>query len=269
MTTIADEGSPPEHEYDGPLARYYDAYFTGLEGEDSFYRDLAIQSRGPVLELGCGSGRTLIPVAAAGIEITGLERSAAMLDLARKRLPSLPAPTQQKIDLCLGDMCQFELETKFALINLPYRTFQHLLSVDAQHQALECICRHLAPGGRIALNVFDPTLDLARLLMSPDAPEPLADGEFTDVQGQRVCARYVRGYDPERQWMIQHFWFDEMVGEQITETRQARLTLRYAYRYEMEHLLQHHGLQVESLAGGFDGEAYEGWGEQVWIASAP
>lgn len=269
MTQTLDGNGTPEGEYDGPLARYYDAYFTGLEGEESFYRELSLSSGGPVLELGCGSGRTLIPVAAAGVHITGLERSPAMIELAQRQVETLAAAVRQQIELCQADMCDFDLGRQFALINLPYRTFQHLLDVESQHQALDCICRHLQPGGRLALNVFDPTLDLARLLMSAEPPEPMPDGEFIDAEGARVQARYVRGYDPAQQWMVQHFWFDEMEGDRVRATQQARLTLRYAYRYEMEHLLQHHGFQIESLAGGFNGEPYEGWGEQVWVASAP
>jgi len=264
--TIAED-LPPEHEYDGTLARYYDAYFTGLDGEAEFYTNLAVASSGPVLELGCGTGRTLIPIAEVGSQISGLERSGSMLDRARQRIGILAPDVGARVDLHLGDMRSFDLGRHFDLITLPYRTFQHLLTVDDQHRALDCICRHLAPGGRVALNVYDPLMDISRLLTNPTDPEPATDAEFTDGEGHRVRARYLRGYDPANQWMVQHFWFDQLEGKQTVETLQARLTLRYAFRFEMEHLLSRHGLRVVSLAGGFGGEAYEGWGEQVWVAA--
>ena len=64
-------------------ARFYDAYFTGLEGEVDFYIDEALDADGPVLELGCGTGRVLLPIARAGVEITGLDVSADLLGVLR------------------------------------------------------------------------------------------------------------------------------------------------------------------------------------------
>ncbi|MBT4611553.1 MAG: class I SAM-dependent methyltransferase [Gemmatimonadetes bacterium] len=267
MVTVPED-LPPDQEYDGVLARYYDAYFTGLEGEESYYRTLALNAEGPVLELGCGSGRTLIPIAQAGVSVVGVERSQQMLALARSNVRHLPDGVAREIELLAGDMRSFDLGREFALITLPYRTFQHLLTIEDQHLALERICAHLRPGGLLALNVFDPLMDIAQLLTSPDPAEPAIDGEFQD-EGRQIRARYLRGYDPAQQWMVQHFWFDEIDGDRVLDTRQARLTLRYAFRFEMEHLLQNHGLLIKSVHGGFDGEQYAGWGEQVWVARKP
>ena len=101
------------------IAAYYDLapiYQSRLDKD--FYLARAREAAGAVLELGCGTGRILAPIAEAGVDITGLDASQAMLDICRSRTT---AP------LVLGDMCRFDLGRQFALITIPFRPFQHLL----------------------------------------------------------------------------------------------------------------------------------------------
>lgn len=254
-------------EYSGPQARYYDQYFTGLEGEVEFYRDLALEAGSPVLELGCGTGRTLLPLAAAGVTVTGVERSPQMLAQARARVASLSVEVRQRVHLAAGDMRALPpLAGPFRLATLPYRTFQHLLTVDDQVRALQQIRAQLAPGGRLALNQFDPAVDLARALTTPAPAEPEVDVEFTATDGRRRRVRYRRGYDLAAQLLLQEHWYETLDGESVVAVERGQLTLRYTNRYEMEHLLRGCGFRVLALSGDFQGGAYPGHGEQVWVA---
>ncbi|MFH1570439.1 MAG: class I SAM-dependent methyltransferase [Gemmatimonadota bacterium] len=256
----------PGDEYAGVQARFYDQYFTGLEGDVEFYRDEALSEGGPVLELGCGSGRTLLPIATAGIDIVGLESSADMLARGRRRLAALPRQVRDRVELVEGDMRDFSLGRTFTLITIPYRTFQHLLEPEDQRRALAAMAAHLEPGGRLVYNTFDPARDLAERAWSPTGPLEL-DTEFQDPEtGRQVRVCFRRAYDLERQHLLQELQYEESEGERVVATTRAHLTLRYTYRFEMEHLLAVSGFQPIALYGYFDGRPYPGFGEQVWVA---
>src|SRR6202022_294603 len=141
----------------GPTgARHCDSAFEAFRtpsGDVEFYRALARESGGPVLELGCGSGRVLLPIARAGSDCTGLDSSDAMLrELARKSPPG-------NLRLVPGAMQEFDLGSRFAFIYSAFRSFQHLLTVEDQLSCLRAVRRHLAPGGLFALDVFAPKLE--------------------------------------------------------------------------------------------------------------
>ncbi len=104
-----------------------------------------------VLELGCGTGRVTLPIAAAGVSITGIDSSPAMLDVARARSGGADNPRWRQ-----DDMASFQLEQRFGLVIIPFRSFQHLLSTAEQRACLRRIHDHLLPGGRLALNLVNP-----------------------------------------------------------------------------------------------------------------
>src|SRR3954467_5004750 len=143
-------------EYEGPLARNYDALYGVMRdpsGDAAFYRALAQESGGPVLELGCGTGRVLLPIAALGIACVGVDASPAMLAALRAKNPP------SNLELVEARMETFDLGgRRFRLVTSPFRAFLHLLDVEAQLAAPADLRRHLAPGGAVALDVFDPKL---------------------------------------------------------------------------------------------------------------
>jgi len=251
-------------EYDNSLGRFYDAFFTGVDGDVAFYTAYAKKSGSPVLELGCGSGRTVIPIAQAGLDITGLDIAPAMLDLARQRVAKLPAAVRKHITLAQGDMADFHLRRKFKLAIIPYRAFQHLLTPARQAQALMCIRDHLARRGCLVFNIYDPSAELIR----SRGPVGLRrDTDFVDPQsGRRVVAWYTRRYDPVEQIMAQEFIFEELDADgQVVSKTYKPLTMRYTYRAEMQYLLELCGYTIEALYGDFEGGPYTG-AEQVWVA---
>jgi SAM-dependent methyltransferase len=109
----------------------------------AFFVDAAREAGSPVLEVGCGTGRVLIPTARAGIEIVGLDASAAMLAVCRSHLRDEPAPVQSRVQLVQADMRTFDLHRAFTLVTIPFRPFQHLVTVEDQLSCLGSIRRHL------------------------------------------------------------------------------------------------------------------------------
>ena len=154
MTNLSDSD-----EY-GSVADLYDHVTPYRDRPDvAFFVDAASTAGGPVLELGCGTGRVLIPTARAGIDIVGLDSSPRMLDVCRQRLLDEPEAAQKRVTLVQSEMQQFDLGRSFTLVTIPFRPFQHLLTVEDQLACLASIRRHLVEGGRLIFDVFNPSLD--------------------------------------------------------------------------------------------------------------
>jgi len=249
MSKIADE-------YEGPLARNYDALYGVMRdpsGDAAFYRALAQEIGGPVLELGCGTGRVLLPIAALGIPCVGVDASPAMLAALRAKNP--PA----NLESIEARMESFDLGARrFRLITCPFRAFQHLLDVPSQLAALANVRRYLAPGGAFAFDVFDPKL---ALLIAPADTERL---EATFTIGGVQTRRFGRArMDLATQILEATFRFEPAHADGNTTVR-----LRWFYRYEIEHLLARAGFTDLTLYGGYDRRPWRPEGETVIVARA-
>ena len=240
------------------IARHYDALNAVLRGgsrDAPFYLELALESGGPVLELGCGTGRILLPIAQTGIACVGLDASRDMLDALRAKNPP------PNLELVHGTMESFDLGARrFPLITIPFRAFSHLLEVPAQLAALANIRRHLAPAGRLALDVFDPRLERTAIAEEPEALAVSAETPRGRVQRFDRVAR-----DLARQVLTLRMRF---VADSPEDCGEGELQLRWFHRYELEHLLARAGFAIEALYGGFDRRPWAPGGETIVIARA-
>jgi len=238
--------------YDERVAEYYELIPLSKDRRDlEFYLDYARQASGRVLELGCGTGRILVPIAATGLEVVGLDLADAMLAKCREKLQTLAAEVQRRVRLVRGDMTDFDLGERFALVIIPFRPFQHLLGVEQQLACLGSIARHLAPKRRLVFDVFQP--DLRRLhdpvyrQETDEVPErTLADGRRFRVTSRVIAFR--RAEQINEVELIYHITSPDGREERIVEP----LTLRYFFRYELEHLLARGGFRVMDVFGDFD-----------------
>ncbi len=254
--------------YRDQTAELYDTFSTGLVGDVEFYVEEAKRAGSPVLELGCGTGRILIPIAEAGVEIVGLDAAASMLSIASNKVSRLPEEIQTRIQLVVGDMRAFDLGRKFSLILIPYRAFLHLLTVEDQKQALGVIRDHLMEGGQLVFNVFDPRLETLAAHSGPFGSAVKKLMEFTDPSTHhRTIIWDSRQYDCERQVLVEDRIIEKIdEGGTVISRNYATLTLRYNSRFEMQHLLNLCGFEIEALYGDFHRGAFRYGGEQVWIA---
>ena len=157
--------------YDG-WADVYDSIYAYVREDIPFYVQEAMRSGGPVLELGCGTGRVTVPIAKSGVDSVGLDNSEGMLEIARSKARLLETG-QGKIDLRSGDMRDFSLGRTFPLAIIPFRGFLALLSVEDQVRCLTIIREHLEPDGRLIFNIFVP--DPQMLVEDEDAAFHLRD----------------------------------------------------------------------------------------------
>jgi SAM-dependent methyltransferase len=244
-------GQPDAFEaaYGATTARYYDDAYGAVPnlGRDAdFYRDLASDLGGPVLELGCGTGRALLKVAASGLPCTGLDLSRHMLDRLRERNESGDSPADLR--LVRAPMQHFDLEeSRFKLIFSAFRAFQHLYTVVDQLACLDCARRHLAPGGVVAFDVFNP--HYARMGV-PEEPE---EEDLRFSQDGEEIVRYARvTRDTARQLLHVTMRYERWRGGSVVGNESSRFDMRWFHRYELLHLLARAGFDDVEIYGDFD-----------------
>jgi SAM-dependent methyltransferase len=236
-TTAAVSGD--DHPALYALPRLYDRAI--LPGPcEAFYRDVARQAAGPVLELGCGTGRLTVPLARDGHPLVGLDASPAMLDAARAKARA----AKLAIEFVLGDMRNFNLCGRFGLIIVSCNSLAHLLENDALRACFRCIARHLAPNGRLAFDIVNPNVtalaradsEIVRLDQGPNPSSAIA------VEEQAV-------YEPVLQ-VREAIW--RVCDHAGATTELAPLRLRQIFPQELPLLLESAGLELLARYGSFE-----------------
>jgi SAM-dependent methyltransferase len=252
----------------GAVAEFYDFVPPYRERADvAFYVDAARESGGPVLEVGCGTGRVLIPTARAGIDIVGVDASPRMLEILRRRLQQEPSDVQARVRLLEGDMRRFSVDRHFRLATIPFRPFQHLLTVNDQLACLRSIHQHLAADGLLVFDIFNPSLDM--LVTKPVGEEFDADREFITDDRRRVFRRgrivaHDRFTQVTQHELIYYITHPNGPGERLVHA----FSMRNTFRFEAEHLLVRAGYDVEHLYADFDRRPYGSKypGELIFVA---
>ncbi len=246
--------------YGHVTSRFYDAVYgpkRETSGDVDFYRGLARQAYGPVLELGCGTGRVLLPVAEEGMPCTGLDVSPRMLAaLRRKEIP----PT---LRLACAPMQDFDLGgVRFTLIYAAFRVFQHLYTTDDQLACLSCVRRHLAPGGSFAFDVFSPIPE-----RTSQAHEPEVEDTRLELGGETIV-RYVSvDRDHDTQILTAHMRYERSEGGEVLDNERIDIRMRYFWPDELPPLLKGAGFGDVELYGDFDRSPHgEGSPEIIVVA---
>jgi SAM-dependent methyltransferase len=238
------------------IARLYDQVIPYRERPDiDFFVEAAKESGGPVLEVGCGTGRILLPTARAGIPITGLDLSEYMLDVCRQELKNEPREVQDKVTLVQGDMREFTLSKQYALVTLPFRPFQHLLTIEDQIRCLANIKNHLQPGGVLILDLFNPSL--THLTTDNLGEEVGLEPEFTTPEGIKVrrCNKTVsRDLHNQVNQVELIYYLTHPDGQE--ERLVHAFSIRYLFRFEAEHLLVRCGYEVEDVYADYQKNPY-------------
>ena len=238
--------------YDGFIADYYDSspMVTTRTQDVAFYRNAASKYGGPVLELGCGTGRITLAIAEVGYRIVGLDISERMLERAAAKRHALRRETRESVHFVQGDMTDFALGEKFRCVIIPFRPFQHLLEVDDQIRCLQCVKQHLAPNGRLIVDFFQTDLERTH---DPKYHEESQLIEYDPPDGRHIrLSERVAAYHRAQQRNDVEMIFNVRHADGRTERLVMAWTLRYFFRYEVEHLLARCGFQLEATFGNFE-----------------
>ncbi len=246
------------------LARFYDLENADFIEDLDLWVELAKASGGPVLELGCGTGRVTQQIARAGVKITGLDNSQSMLDGARaklKRLPELAA----RATLIYGNMTKFEIpESRFALCIVPFNTFMHLQTTAEQLAMLTCARKHLTPGSQLVLDITNPSPTYA----DPPSESLMHERTFRDEAMSLTVQQFstLRVERTAQQAQIVYH-YDVLDDEGHLKRTLVPITLRYTFPIEMGLLLDRAGFRLAHLYGDYEESPLEDESERMVVVA--
>jgi SAM-dependent methyltransferase len=223
------------------IARIYDPWSQSVVEDVSFYVEEAVRSGGPVLELGVGTGRIAVPMAAAGVAVTGIDSSQGMLDVARERAEL--AGVGALVDLRHGDMRDPPVNGEFALVAIPFRSLLHMENDVDRRSTLRAVRERLAPGGRFVFDVFAP------------GAEDIADTHGRWLEREPGIWERADWHEETRTLILRVRGSD---GE-------AEMSLAWLSVPEWRALLEAEGFELEALYGWFDRSSWSGGEDSVWI----
>ncbi|HEY1081633.1 MAG TPA: class I SAM-dependent methyltransferase [Prosthecobacter sp.] len=238
-------------------AGFYDLEFASRDTEIPFFRSLAAEARGPVLEVACGTGRLTFPIAHDGVDITGLDISRPMLERARLR----SAKEGLNIEWLEQDCRTMQPGRSFGLIFSATNAMQHLLDVESACAFLQAARRALLPGGELVIDLFNP--DLAKLLRP--AQERYLHKTLTDTDGQPIQVEAASHYLPDRQ--ILHFDLHYLKNghERLTK----HVNMRVFFPQEILALCHLNGLTVQHRYGTYErGDFHAASPKQILVCAA-
>lgn len=216
-----------------------------------FYVAEAARVEGAVLEVGCGTGRVLLPLAQAGHTVVGIDASEQMLARCRAKLVDEPEAVRTRVALHRADARSFDLVEKFRLVIAPFRVMQHLTTIDDQLRFLDSVARHLEPGGRFVFDVFNPkftALTAADGIEREDTPGQL----LPDGRSFRRGVRVVRVRWVEQVSEIELIYYVAPTAGAPAQRYVQGFDMRWYLRAELVHLLERSGFNIQTIYGAFD-----------------
>ena len=222
------------------IAELYDPWSVSVVEDVAFYLDEARRSGGPVVELGVGTGRIAVPIAADGIRVIGIDSSRGMLEICARRA----ALAGVDLDLRVGDLRAPELGERVPLVICPFRSYLHLQDDAERRGALAAARDLLQPEGRLVFDVF--------------APDP-----------QDIAETHGRWLEREPGIWERAEWDTERRTLTLTvkgEDDQSTMQLAWIGADEWRALLEQTRFTVEACYGWFDRRPYHDDADMVWIA---
>jgi SAM-dependent methyltransferase len=229
------------------VARFFDADYAGYRHDLPVLKAFARRTGGPLLELGCGTGRALIPLAESGYRVTGVDLSPEMLRIAQAKAEA--AGVADRVTLIQGDYAEVPIEGSYRFAFVLMNTFLHLLTGAAQLQALRHWRARLEPGGLLLIDVFHPDVDL--LAVSDGRLE--WDKTWTDPRtGATVMKFITRAVSTAEQTLHVTLIYDEIAPDGQVSRTLVPYSIRYLWRFEAELLLDQAGFDLEAIYGDWD-----------------
>jgi SAM-dependent methyltransferase len=224
------------------IARLYDPWSVSVVEDVGFYVSEARRVAPPVVELGVGTGRIAVPIAAEGIRVIGVDSSPGMLEVCRERAEV--SGVVDLVDLRLGDLRAPPVAERVELVVSPFRSFLHLHRDEERLEALGAARELLVDGGRLIFDVFAP-----------------GDDDIAETHGRWLERE--PGIFERAEWDTRSRTLTLSVRGPNGETTMA---LAWLSADEWRELLERAGFEVDALYGWFDRRPFRGGEDQVWIA---
>ena len=224
------------------IARLYDPWSVSVTEDVGFYVSEARRAAPPVVELGVGTGRIAVPIAAEGIHVIGVDSSPGMLEVCRERAEA--AGIAELLDLRVGDLRSPPVGARVELVVCPFRSFLHLHTDEERLAGLGAARELLVDGGRLIFDVFAP-----------------GDDDIAETHGRWLERE--PGIFERADWDTRSRTLTLSVRGPNGETTMA---LAWLSADEWRELLERAGFEIDALYGWFDRRPFRGGEDQVWIA---
>lgn len=235
------------------IARFYDLIHADLTADREKVLALAQETSGPVLELGCGTGRLAAPLAQAGFAVTGVDNAPAMLARARHKVAALSPEARARVTLRQGDLMELAVNGRFALALLLNNTAMHFSPAQLT-QLLRRVRPHLAEEGRLFIDVANPFpvgatpndqfLTLEKSLIDPESGERVLQmaSNRLDEEGQRLHITWIYDTSPAEGGPVQRL---------VVEA-----DYHYLYPHQWQMIFDETGFETVEMAGDYDGAPF-------------
>lgn len=222
--------------YGERIAEVYDQWHRVPKNADAVVAFLTgLAGRGPVLELGIGTGRIALPLSQRGVDVHGIDAAPSMVAKLRAK------PGGERIPVAIGDFANVPVEGRFSLVFVVFNTFFGLLTQEDQVGCFEAVARHLTDDGLFVIEAFVP--DLSRF-----------------DRGQRVEARSV-----DTEMVVLETCVHDRAAQRVTSNQVLMskggvklypVQLRYAWPSELDLMARLAGLRLRTRWGGWSGEPF-------------
>ncbi|MEO1443073.1 MAG: class I SAM-dependent methyltransferase, partial [Chloroflexota bacterium] len=248
------------------VARYYDAENADKTDDIAFYRELAEEYDGPILDIGCGSGRVVLPLARDGRTVHGIDNNAPMLERAHKRVAMQP-DHYMTLTLQEGDVLTDDLpDEKYSMILLSYNMLMHFHEQTTQITLLERMRYHIADDGVLVIDLPNA----GEMFATPDSDAVTLERTFVEPEtGHMVMQQAVSTLDRATQFMRVQWIYDEITDDGTLRRTVAPTVFRYFFPYEVQLLLRLTGFTVEQMFGDTDGSPFEDGSPRMIVIAIP
>ena len=245
-----------------PIAAYYDVEHDEFADDIEWYVHLAEIAGPRVLELGCGSGRLLAPLAAAGNRVVGVDASASMLERAGARLHG--AVTRGDVRLVLGDMRDLteRVAETFDCVLIPLNGLLHVDDPEAQRHVLEASATTLRTGGLLAIDALHAVPDA---LAAFDG-RVMHEGSWEAERG--IVSKFSsRTVDWTNQLIASEVWYDEVLGDGTLSRHRTEFSMRWVTPAELTLMLEIAGFTDRNVAGAYDGSPLTDMSDRMLVVA--
>lgn len=245
------------------IAEFYDLEHASFTDDIECFLNFIVAAGDPVLELACGSGRLLVPIAEAGYRVTGVDRSPAMLRRAAAAIEA--AGVFDRVQLHMGDMTEAAAAPggPFGVVIIALNGLLHAGDLATQRQILEAARAALDPRGQLLIDVFHPTPDTLRAFDHA----VIHEGTWHLPNGERVDKFSTRRLSPARQLILTDVWYDRIGRNGQIRRVATSFPMRYLHPGELELLLEAAGFAEWQLYGSYDLDPFDDHAERIIVAA--
>lgn len=230
------------------IARYYDSEHADKDEDFALYSELASEQNGPILVIGSGSGRIALHLAGQGHTVHGIEVEGVMLKRAEARLAAEPH-LRERVTFHHADALKLNLDLKFALVIIPYNTFMHFLTIEAQLRLLARARQWLLDDGALVIDLPNA----GEAFASQDTEAVILERTFLELDSGHLVMQQSSSRLDRTEQVMEVTWIYDEIGEGGALMRTlVPVQLHYFFFNELWLLLEHSGIIVDEVYGDFD-----------------